>query len=407
MKFKPTYPYWTLALMTASVWGVVAAGSHGQEVSSVVDGRVESGEVIDEIATHEKKRHGGLELAAVVSAAYDNNIYLSRTDPTSDMVYRIGPLIAYTQGDAKEGEGAYVRVAYAPIGVVYADEKANNRIDQSAAVTAGWKGKVSKLTYSGVVQNLGDATADTGTQTERLELQNEVRAAWMPREKVTLELAAGGWQTKYQNAELVDSGQVYGEVAMRYAYSPKTEVGIVYQAGRLKIESAPSQTIQQVTGSFVWQPREKIRVSIDAGAEFRKADSTSTSNPVLNARVDWEPLDGSRFFITAFQRQEVSALNEGQIYQVKGFAAGLSQRLGGNWTARLDGGYETASYIYDASSGASSREDRIWFVRPALNYQFTDELDGSLFFQASDNHSTDPSFGYDAASTGLELNYKF
>ena len=111
--------------------------------------------------------------------------------------------------------------------------------------------------------------------------------------------------------------------------------------------------------------------------------------------------------MTAYQRQEVSALNEGQIYEVKGVTAGVSQRLGGNWAASLDAGYEVASYIPDSSTGAPSREDKIWFVRPALNYQFSDQLDGSVFYEASDDDSTDTNFGYDAAVTGVELNYKF
>jgi hypothetical protein len=184
-------------------------------------------------------------------------------------------------------------------------------------------------------------------------------------------------------------------------------VGAAYQAGRLKIEDADSQSIQQVTGSFDWQPREKIQIKLDGGAEFRRAGGTTSVNPVLNARIDWEPREGTGVFLTAYQRQEVSALNEGQIYEVKGMAAGLSQRLGGNWTASLEGGYEVASYVSDASTGAPSRRDEIWFVRPALRYRFSDELDASVFFQASEDQSTDQNFGYDAVMTGVELNYKF
>ncbi|MEY3896331.1 MAG: hypothetical protein RLZZ214_1851 [Verrucomicrobiota bacterium] len=373
----------------------------------MVDGRVEAEPVLESIAPRDEERRGGLELAVVVAAAYDTNIYLSSKDPIGDMVYRVGPSIAYTQGDSKEGVGGYIQLAYQPTGVSYASEKSNNRIDQSAAVIAGWKGKVSKITYKGVGEILGDATADIGTQTERLELENEIRGAWTAREKVSVEAAVGGWQTKYQNSALVDSGQIYGEAAVRFAYSPKTEVGLAYRAGSLKIEKAASQTIQQVTGSLAWQPREKIRVTLDGGAEVRDAGNGSDVNPVVNARIDWTPRVGTRLFVTAYQRQEVSALNEGQIYSVKGATAGISQRLGGNWTVLLDAGYEVADYIPDSSTGAPSRTDKIWFVRPALNYQFSDELDASLFFRASDDNSTDPGFGYDAATTGLELNYKF
>lgn len=407
MKTKLPCPLRIFALATTLFWVAVNEVALGQEFSTVVDGRVEPGPALEASEPRDEERRGGLELGVMVAAAYNTNIYLSSTDPTSDMVYRIGPSIAYTQGDSKAGEGGYIRVAYQPTGVLYGDQKSNNRVDHSAGIEAGWKGKVSKLTYTGVARKLGDATADTGAQTERLELENEVRAAWMVREKLSLEAAVGGRQTKYQNAALVNSGRYYGEVAVRYAYSPKTEVGVFYQAGRLKIDGADAQTLQQAAASLDWQPREKIAFKIEAGAEFRRAGSVSTVNPLLNARVDWTPREGTRFFVTAYQRQEVSALNEGQIYEVKGITAGVFQRLGGNWAASLDAGYEAASYIADSSTGAPSRKDRIWFVRPALNYQFSDQFDASIFHEASSDDSSDSSFGYDASLTGVELTYKF
>ena len=396
-----------VAVMMACISAVVWLPVRAQEVSPVVDDRVESGGVEILTIPQSEERRGGLELGAVISAAYSNNIYLSNSDPTSDLVVRIGPTVAYTQGDSKEGEGGFVQVAYRPTGVIYADNHSDSRVDQSLAVAAGWRGKASKLTYIGSGQMLGDATPDTGGQTERLELENEIRGAWMPREKVVAELAVGGGQTIYDSPGLVDSGRIYGEIAVRYAYSPKTEIGAAYRAGRLEIEGADSQTIQQVTGSIDWKPREKIHVKLAAGAGFRNSGDETNVTPVLNGRIDWTPREGTEVFLTAYQREEVSALNDGQIYEVKGFTAGFSQRLGGDWTARLEGGYESASYESVKGTGAASRKDQIWFVRPTLNYRHSDEFDVSLFFQASDDNSTDEDFSYNEAMTGVELNYQF
>ncbi len=394
---------WMMACISAVVWLPVRA----QEVLPVVDDRVESGN--DGIPTipPSERRSEGLELGAVISAAYSNNIYLSSSDPTSDGVVRIGPSVGYTHGDSKEGAGGFVQVAYRPMAVIYAENHSDSRVDQSLAVAAGWRGKVSKLTYTGSAQMLGNATPDTGSQTDRVELANEIRGAWMLREKVSAELAVGGSQTSYDSSDLVDSGLIYGEVAGLYAYSPKTEIGMAYRAGRLEIDRADSQTIQQVTGSIDWKPREKIRVKLEAGVGLRNSGDETNASPVLNGRIDWKPREGTEFFLTGYQREQVSALNQGQIYEVKGFTAGLAKRLGGDWTARLEAGYESASYEPVKSTGAASRKDRIWFVRPTLNYRFSDEFDISLFFQASEDNSTDDDFRYDEAMTGVELNYQF
>ena len=88
---------WMMACISAVVWLPVRA----QEVSPVVDDRVESGGDVIPAIPQSAERRGGLELGAVISAAYSNNIYLSSSDPTADLVVRIGPSVAYTHGDSK------------------------------------------------------------------------------------------------------------------------------------------------------------------------------------------------------------------------------------------------------------------------------------------------------------------
>ena len=380
---------------------------HAQEVSPVVDDRVEAGDRVVPTVPQSDERRGGWDLGAVVSAAYDDNIFLSRTNPASDTVYRIAPSVAYTQGDAKEGEGGFIRVAYRPTAVVYAETASGNRIDHQAAVSAGWRGKASKITYTGAVQKLGDATADTGRQTDRLEYQNELRAAWIPREKITVELAAGKRQSDYADPALFDSSKTYGEVAVRYAYSAKTEAGLAYQAARFKVDGAGDQTTHQVTARIDWQPREKIHVKLEAGAERRTTQNGSEVNPVVEGRIDWTPRQGTSVYVTGYQRQEASAFYAGRNYNVKGVTAGIARRLGGKWTARLEAGRESAAYKQVSGSGTGGRKDKIWFVRPALEYRITDEFDIALFYRVSDNSSSDSSFGYDQRIAGIELNYKF
>jgi Putative beta-barrel porin 2 len=397
-----------VVLTMACLSAFAATPIRAQEVSPVVDDRVES-DVVEApaVPVSEVERTSGLDLGVVISAAYDDNIFLSKTKPESDMVYRVAPSIAYTQGDEEEGEGGFIKFAYRPTAVVYADNKDDNRFDHQAAITAGWRGKVTKITYTGAAQKLGDATADTGRQTDRVEFQNEIRAAWIPREKVTLEVAAGNKQADYADPELFDSNKTYGEVAVRYAYSPKTEVGLAYQAGNFKVDGAGKQTTQQLTANVAWQPREKIRVNLEAGAEHRKTENGTNVNPVVEGRIDWQPRKGTSLYLTAYQREEASAFFAGQNYNVKGATAGISQRLGGNWTARLEAGRETASYSQVAGSGTSGRKDKIWFVRPALEYKISDEFDISLFYRVSDNSSTESDFGYDQKMAGIELNYRF
>jgi hypothetical protein len=396
----------SLVLLTC-LWVLKPTRILSQELSAMVDDRVESPPADAPILSFEEERRGGLEVRAIVSAAYSTNTFLSRNNPVPDSVFRIGPTVSYVQGDMKEGEGGFVQFAYQPTGVIFGKSRTNDRIDQVAALNAGWRGKTSQITYTGAARRLGDAIADTGIESNRLELENELRAAWTVREKIAVELAAGISLTNYDSSELVSSGRIYGEVAVRYAYSPKTQLGLAYRAGEIRIEGFDNQTTQQVAGSIDWQPREKITVKIEGGAELRKFDRETKINPVVKAQIEWRPRQETRLFLNAYQRNEVSALNQGQVFNLRGVAAGFSQRLGSKWTFLLETGYEKSEYFEVKSTGVSSRNDEIWFVSPRLTYRFTDLCDLSLFHRTSDNTSTDPNFGYDEVITGLELNYQF
>jgi hypothetical protein len=393
--------------LASMIMACPASSVFSQEYSPVVEDRVEAGAAQAAETGAPVERRGGWDLGLVISAAYDDNIFLSSTRPESDMVFRVAPSIAYAKGDEKEGEGGFVKAGYRPTLVVYASNGAENRIDHEALAVAGWRGKVTRVTYSGVIRKLGDATAETGQPTDRLEFENEIRGAWIPREKITLEMAAGNRQSDYSDPSLYDSSKTYGEIALRYTFSPKTELGLVYQIGRLRVDRSDHQDTQQITADLVWQPREKIRVKIEAGAEQRKVGGRTEVNPVLEGRVFWAPREGTELYLTGYMREEASSYYAGQNYSVRGLTAGISQRFNQTWSAKLEGGYERNSYQQVSGSGTAGRNDRIWFIRPALVCHIADESELSFFYRISDDHSSDSAFGYEQQMLGVELNHMF
>jgi hypothetical protein len=392
-----------LACISASISTPV----QGQEFSPNVNDRVDDGLLSASRASQNNAKTSGLDLGFLISTAYDDNVFLSRNEPVRTQVFYLAPAIAYTKGDADEGEGGFVQFAYRPTAVIYTDSEPDDRIDQVAALKAGWRGKVTQIIYTGAITKRGDATADTGQQTERVEFSNEIRTAWTPREKFTFEVAAVGGQSDYKNPALFDFKRTYAEIAVRYAYSPKTELAAAYQIGRFDFDGASEQTTHQVTGGIDWKPREKIRVQLRTGVERRDSGNESFTNPVLQGRVDWNPRQGTNLYLTAYQRLVASAFFANQTYQLKGVTAGFSQRIGNKLTARLEAGREIAEYSDVSGSAGNSRNDALWFVRPALEYQINKECNVSLYYRASSNSSNYPEFGYRQNITGLELNYKF
>ncbi|HVJ45581.1 MAG TPA: hypothetical protein VM511_04280, partial [Luteolibacter sp.] len=214
-----------------------------------------------------EKKTEGIELGVILSAAYDSNIFLSADDERSDFVTRIAPRIAYSKGDRDSQDGGYLKAAYRPTGVIYARNSDDSRIDHEVAASVGVIGKKASFDYSLAYGKLGDATADTGRPTDRNVLDHVVRIAWVPREKLALEVAAGQSIAEYADKVLLDSREAFGEVALKYAYSPKTRLSLAYRAGRFEVDGAEDQRFQRLMAGIEWQPREKIRLELAAGAE--------------------------------------------------------------------------------------------------------------------------------------------
>lgn len=400
-----------VVLVMAFVSAVAVMPVSGQESTPAVESRVSDVEPSPFVAPLDphagEKRKQGVDLGVILSAAYDDNIFLSSDDAKSDLVLRAAPSIGYRKGDRDTQDGGYIKAAYRPTGVVYTEGNGDNRVDHEAALAVGYRGKSVAFDYTGAYGKLGDATADTGRETDRQMVDQVIRIAWIPREKLAVELAAGQSIADYADKVLLDSREAFGEVALRYAYSPKTRVGLAYRAGRFEVDESDDQRFQRLTASMEWQPREKLRVEIAAGAEKRKYSAGSSVTPVLEGRLDWTPSEKTSFYLNAYRRELASAFSPGQNYRLTGLAAGVSQKISDKWSAHLLAGYERASYRQVDGTEGDAGTDRLWFVRPSIEYRFTEELGLEIFYRVASNDSNRVGFGYDQQTAGVLLDYKF
>lgn len=384
-----------------------AGNARAQEYQPVVEDRMGGNVLPPEVHDDTREGREGLEISAAVSAAYNDNIFLSTKDEEADFVFRAGPLLAYTKGDAKEGRG-FARIGYRPSFVAYADHPSENRVDHDLEFITGWRGAKTSLAWKGSVQKLGDAAVETLQPTDRLAYSTELRAGWNASEKWKIEAAYGFSRTDYEIPDYFDSQKNYGEIALKYAYSPKTEIGIAARIGRVEVDDSPEQKTRALLASLAWSPREKIRVQLQGGVEQRETSSgQSRTSPVVDLRVDWKPRERTSFYLNAYAREESSVFYRGQNYLVRGASAGVTQALGEKWSAGLEAGIESNAYRAVDGGGGSAREDRLFFLKPSLTRKFSDNTDFSIYYRLSSNSSTDKNLSYDNNILGVELNHKF
>ena len=351
-------------------------------------------------------RRQGLRLGLAMSIAYNDNIFLSSTNPEADFVGNVTPSIIYAKGDPGEG-GGFMEFAYRPSAVLYVGNSSENRVDHDSAVTIGHEGAKTAILYRGAYRRLGDATAETGARADRSEHENEVRATWKPTAKVRIEAAAAQEGTNYDDSALADSSATSGEIALRYAYSEKTTLGLELTAGRVEVDGAAAQDFQRAVTRFTWKPREKWTVDLGVGAERRDYASGSDSYGVFDARIDWSPREGTGLYLAAYRREDVSAVFAGQNIEVTGVKGGLRQKLGERWEGVIEAGYERNDYKAVGAGAVAGRSDGVVFIQPAVQYTLSDRFRMGMFYRYGTNDSNDAAFGYDNHQIGLNFNYEF
>lgn len=349
----------------------------------------------------------GINLKLVASAAYDSNIFLSADRPESDLVVAISPQFSIGNGGKPGGDGAYVRAAYLPAVIIYQDSSASNRIDHDVRFSSAWRGKALELAYDGVLRRLGDATADAGAPANRYEYDSAMRVAFFVREKLSISASLGTTGTRYDRDVFFNVQQRYGEIALDYEYSPKTRLAWIYRYGREEVDRAGNQNVHRILARMAWQPREKILCNFGVGVEHRDYDLGSRTKPVFDARIAWQPRQETEFYLAGFLREEASGYFDGQNYRLANATIGVSQTLAKGWSASLEAGVETASYLRVSGSGQADRSDRILFLGSTLNYSINDDLRIGIFYRHSRNNSNRGDFDYSGHQSGINLEYQF
>ncbi len=348
----------------------------------------------------------GWDLGLALEIAYDDNIFLSSAAPESDLVISVSPEVGFTTG-RDDGEAAYLKVAYRPSLVIYVENGDETRIDQRFALEGAVNGKRTGLRFAGNVDRLGGATPEVGAQIDRTAYAAELRAAWRPSEKLAVEIAGGIDGTDYDDGRFSDSEQAYIETALRYAYSPKTEVVLAVTGGTVEVDGAMDQDFQRATARLIWAPREKISFDLEAGFEHRDYGVGSDTFPVFDGKVVWTPREGTELFVIGYLREESSAIFPGENIEIAGAGAGIAQRFGEGWTARLEAGYESAKYKRVSAVGAGGRDDGIFYIRPSVEYQVNDRFRMGAFYRYESNDSNQAGFGYDVNRFGVDAELDF
>jgi hypothetical protein len=336
-------------------------------------------------AVAETPRRFHYALSVVVREVYDDNINISPVNRIGDFYTSFEPTIRFSLGDI-EGEGYnYLRAAYAPSYVLYADHSNANAFQQVFHLEGQRDfGKLSARVGQDIqilngtdLRSLTDTTGrqaniDVGARTRANIYTTRLAASYDLSSKTFLSGGASYNRSDYQS--LISSQTISVNLFLNYNYSPKLVIGLGTTGGYDETDSSvPSQYFEQVNLRASYNPSEKLSFAATGGFEFRESDtgSQSTHTPVFDLAATYLPFDGTRISVQGGRHTENSAVIAGGDYTSTTIDLALQQRFFQRFFISLHGGFQNAEYFSLLNGVDVNRSDDYYYFEVALDTNIT------------------------------------
>jgi hypothetical protein len=194
-----------------------------------------------------------------------------------------------------------------------------------------------------------------------------------------------------------------GDISLDYAVNPSARFGFGFSGGILQVDRGADQVFQRVLARAGYSVSEKLDLDFRGGVEFRQSDGRSgnRTSPVFDLRASWTPSAGTRVRVSAYRRVGAAIEEPEEFIATSGVSLTFLRALHGSLYLSLEGGYEVADYA------SISREDKYFFVRPGLLYNFATWGTAGITYEHRRNDSSQSRSSYGNNQVSFEIGVKY
>lgn len=397
---------------------LVADPSVSLPAQSLLDqsqGATQEPTVLDEVPASESRPSGGKEVAPVrkwglqfrgrVGIAYDDNIFISNTDPVADTILGVTGGVSLIYGDWRSKSDNFLVADYEAGGFFYFDNPDQNSFNQIASLIGQVRFQRLAVLLRSQYAYLTGAERDIGDLATRNLIYNTLRFTYDLSTKTSL------WAEGFANLALYqtffNSYEFGAKAGGDYQILQKVRVGPEVVVGFLDVVDSPNQTYEQLRARVSYEATGKVSFEGSAGVQFLQFESENKTLFVFSLGGTYRPFDGTAFTLRGYRNVNGSAALQGQDFIATGVELVVTQRFLQRFYATVTTGYENDDYFAVAENTDSGRVDNYVFVRPALAFAFTRWASISLFYEYRQNFSTDPDFPFSNNRYGGALAFQF
>jgi hypothetical protein len=356
-----------------------------------------------------------------VRGVWDDNIYLSHNNKTSDYYFAIEPQLTLGFGDIQGRSRSYLRLDYMPSGLLYVNHSDEDAFNQLIHLEGGYSTGRLRLNLTQDVALLQSANlnsfidttglwanTDANAPTRMNIFDTRLRAEYDLTGKLYLQGDLDSYTYFYPNN--ISNYTLSGGLYLYYRWLPKVSVGVGGTAGYNWVDDpTPNQTFEQVNARLNYEVTAKLGLYASVGAEFRQfdGDRNTYTTPVFELGMNYYPFDGSTFTLAAGRRIYNSGYEAGQDFANTYVVGRFQQRLFHRLYFGLGAGYENANYFAADNNVDATRDDNYWFIEPSLDVLITRWLSAGVYYLHREDNSNVDFFSFDDNQVGVRATVRF
>jgi hypothetical protein len=393
-----------------------------------------SQEVLDQSAGGSSLRFAGLDLFphVAVTAMYDDNLFISHTNPVSDLEWTFSPgltvvagdvstylpgsltlaqvrdLLDYSLVDDSAKPRRFVGVDYTPSMNVFTEHSVNNNVDQRAGFSAGYAFSRLALGLDQDYSRVAEKDNQVGTRVTQVLYETRLRTRYEITDRSNLEVNGKYDLLEYDPPTYQGFQEFRNENWFNRQVGGKADAGLGLVLGFAFPDAQANQTYQQLLLRGVYRLTGKLDLRLSAGAEYRQYQSgrSDTLDPVVSVAGIYQASENTTFTLDVHRLDSPSPFGDYN-YVTLGVYAGVQQKVAGRWSVGLAGGYDHIDYVSLQSGASNNRSDGYFSLQANVDYEMNRHLKARLFYNRRQDDSSLQTFSYANNMVGLQVAWRF
>lgn len=340
-----------------------------------------------------------------LSTIYDSNIFIQNNDVQNGLIATVSVGATLLVGNSESPLS--LTADYNASAVLFLEDSSQDTINQAVNLNLRWT--LTKLT----LDLRASVSAGTGTS---VDIGNRVKLdGYNFGLGANYELSAKTSLSMDLTENLSDYGGYIGSSStwlngyFNYLFRPKLTFGIGGGVGYTSVQDAGDQISEQLSVRAVYAATEKLTFNGNLGVQRIDYGGGMSSDPIpiFGIGATWSARQGTQVALTASRSVTNSAGLAGQDYVATGANLDISQRFTDRCNLSLGAGYQHLEYLATQQGVSASRVDNYFILRPGFSVHITSHCTISIYYEYSQDVSSDSTYCYQRDRLGLQLNLVF